>query len=166
MSANLDLTVVLETSRWTDVLSNYEPMIQMVVSETLITLGQIDQPKAASIVLADDEFLQKYNLQFRGKDKPTNVLSFPADKSMHFVDNIDNLGDILISLSTLEREAAEQEKTFEDHFKHMLVHGVLHLLGHDHQEDEEAEKMETLEITILLALGVANPYEHKEKVSC
>jgi len=166
MSRNLDLTIVLETSRWTDVLPNYETMIQMVVSETLITLGQIDQPKAASIVLADDEFLQKYNLQFRGKDKPTNVLSFPADKSMHFVDNIDNMGDILISLNTLESEAAEQEKSFENHFKHMLVHGILHLLGYDHQEDNEAEKMETLEITILLTLGVANPYEHKEKVSC
>jgi probable rRNA maturation factor len=195
-----DLTIILETPRWAEKLPSYETIIQTVVNETLHTLGRKTQGVEASIVLADDEFLQGFNFQYRGKNYPTNVLSFPADKSSHFVaprsnsqdsaadaskvehqsgayslgngaaeyraedldgelDELDNLGDILISLNTLEVEAVEQKKSFEDHFKHMLVHGVLHLIGYDHQTDEEAHKMESLEVTILQALGVANPYE-------
>jgi probable rRNA maturation factor len=160
MSPHIDITIILETERWAEKLPNFEPLIKTVVHETLITIGDHRPSLEVSIVLADDEFLQLHNKQFRGKDHPTNVLSFPADRGIHFVDDVENLGDILISLSTLEREVSEQNKSFEDHFKHMLVHGILHLIDYDHQTDEEATKMEALEVTILQALGVANPYEH------
>ncbi len=158
MSPNIDITVILDEPRWATVLPSYEAIIENVVHTTLLALGKLIENSQISVVLADDEFLQRYNKQFRAKDHATNVLSFPADTSMQFGDDIVNFGDILISLSTLEWEATEQGKTFENHFKHMLVHGILHLLGYDHQIDEEAEKMEGLEITILQSLGVKNPY--------
>lgn len=107
--------------------------------------------KDFSIMLEADAYLQELNHQFRGLDKPTNVLSFPAGAP-------DYLGDIAISLQTIAREALEQGKTLEAHFSHMVVHGVLHLLGHDHEDDAEADKMETLEIEILNKLSIANPY--------
>ncbi|NBX02785.1 MAG: rRNA maturation RNase YbeY [Alphaproteobacteria bacterium] len=102
-----------------------------------------------TVVLADDAFVKNLNRDFRGKDKPTNVLSFPGDG---------HLGDIVLAFETIEREAKEQQKTFKAHVQHLLVHGTLHLLGHDHIKDAEAEKMEALEIKILKELGVANPY--------
>lgn len=161
MTPNLDITIIPETDRWQAALPNYIPIIENVVEITLLEVGHPLNNTELSVVLADDEFLQRFNAQYRGKDHPTNVLSFPADKSVEFADNIDNLGDILISLSTLEWEATEQGKSLESHFKHMLIHGVLHLLGYDHQADDEAEKMENLEITILQSLGIENPYEQK-----
>ena len=102
-----------------------------------------------TVVLAHDAFVKTLNRDFRGKDKPTNVLSFPGDG---------HIGDLVLAFETIEREAAEQGKSFKAHTQHLLVHGVLHLLGHDHIKDAEAEKMEALEIKILKKLGVANPY--------
>jgi probable rRNA maturation factor len=165
MPSDVDITIILQNKRWTDALPTYETIVPSIVNETLIIIGRKADNTEASVVLADDAFLQKYNLGFRGKDHPTNVLSFPADKSMPFADQINNLGDILISLETIEREALEQHKSLEDHFKHMLVHGILHLVGYDHQSDDDADKMESLEITILQTFGVSNPYDHKTKVS-
>lgn len=104
-----------------------------------------------SVVLGDDAFVQGLNKQYRGKDKPTNVLSFPQELPM--------LGDIVLAHETIMRDAKEQDKSFKDHLTHLLVHGLLHLLGHDHEEDDEAEIMESLEIEILSLMGVKNPYE-------
>jgi len=106
-----------------------------------------------SILLTSDGGIQKLNKNFRNQDKPTNVLSFPGD------DGDDYLGDIAISFHTLEREAAEQEKSFDHHFIHILVHGLLHLKGYDHETDGEAEEMEALEIKILADLNIQNPYK-------
>lgn len=110
---------------------------------------------AATVLLADDETLRAMNARFRGKDRPTNVLSFPAAGSAGPA----YLGDIALALQTVAREAAEQEKTVTDHIAHLIVHGVLHLAGHDHGEERQAEAMEALERRILAALGIADPYD-------
>ena len=105
-----------------------------------------------SVVLADDAFVQNLNRDYRDKDKPTNVLSFPQDTPM--------LGDVVLAYETVKREAEEQDKGFEDHLAHLLVHGVLHLLGYDHEDDKQAEEMEALEVEILSRLSIKNPYEN------
>lgn len=108
--------------------------------------------------LADDAEVQQLNKQFRDKDKPTNVLSFPADLQFPDPDEPLYIGDIIFAMPTVLREAAEQGKTFEHHLKHLTLHGLLHLFGYDHIEDTDAEIMENLEITLLDALKIKNPY--------
>jgi probable rRNA maturation factor len=109
-----------------------------------------------SVYLVDETEGQALNLQYRGKDKPTNVLSFPADLPEEV--DIPLLGDLVVCAPVVEREAAEQGKTLAAHWAHMLVHGSLHLLGFDHIEDEAAEQMEALETAILVQLGFPAPY--------
>jgi probable rRNA maturation factor len=109
-----------------------------------------------SIVLTDDAEQQVLNRDWRGIDKSTNVLSFPQIEPFGPVSGL--LGDIILARETLEREAAEQGVSFEDHFTHLVVHGFLHLLGYDHIDDDEALAMEGLETQILASLGVADPY--------
>lgn len=104
-----------------------------------------------AVVLADDKFVQALNRQYRGKNKPTNVLSFPSDEE-------GELGDLILAIETIEKEAQEQKKKFRNHAIHLLVHGFLHLLGYDHLEKKQAEIMECLEVKILKRLGVSNPY--------
>ncbi|MBI1260167.1 MAG: rRNA maturation RNase YbeY [Rhizobiales bacterium] len=108
-----------------------------------------------SIVLADDDFVQGLNRKWRQKDKPTNVLSFPAGEN---TGGTDHLGDIVLAFETISREAVEQKKTMADHFSHLVVHGMLHLMGYDHEDEGEAEDMESLERDILAGLGIADPY--------
>jgi len=100
---------------------------------------------------------QQLNLQYRGKDKPTNVLSFPSDFTAEL--NIPLLGDLAICACVVEQEALEQKKTSTAHWAHMLVHGTLHLLGYDHIDDNDADIMEALETGIITSLGFPAPYE-------
>ncbi len=109
-----------------------------------------------SVVFTNDAFIQELNKQYRHQDKPTNVLSFPLPGDPF---KNEALGDIIISIKTIQKEAEQQGKTFEDHLQHMLVHGFLHLLGYDHEEAHEAEAMENLEVEILKDLGISNPYK-------
>ena len=105
------------------------------------------------------------NLQYREKDKPTNVLSFPSDMPEEMLSLLDAepLGDLVICIPVVLQEAKEQHKTPSDHFTHLLVHGILHLLGYDHETSElDAEEMEALEVKILKKLGVENPYQADE----
>ena len=113
-----------------------------------------------SLVLADDDLVHQLNHQYRGIDRATNVLSFstfstetapPADRPVM-------LGDVVLARETLVAEAAMQGKALADHFSHLVVHGVLHLLGYDHEDAGEAEVMEDLEASVLAKLGIANPY--------
>ncbi len=110
-----------------------------------------------SIVLADDRFVQNLNKTYRNKDKPTNVLSFPQDPDEN--SKIINLGDVVLAYETVKAESLSQNKNFNDHLAHLLVHGILHLLDYDHEDDREAQKMESLEIRVLERLGIKNPYE-------
>jgi probable rRNA maturation factor len=120
-------------------------------------LSVIDDDCELSIRLVDESESAELNSQYRGKDKSTNVLSFPFDAPIALSPRL--LGDLVICAQVVEREAAEQHKPSADHWAHMVVHGCLHLLGYDHIEDEEAEEMEALEIELLSSLQIANPYD-------
>jgi probable rRNA maturation factor len=109
-----------------------------------------------SIVLTDDAEQRELNAQWRGIDKPTNVLSFPQIDPRGPVRGL--LGDIVLARETVEREAAEQGVSLADHFTHLVVHGFLHILGYDHLVEDEALAMEGLETQILASLGIADPY--------
>jgi probable rRNA maturation factor len=110
-----------------------------------------------SVVLGDDALSRRLNREFRGKDKPTNVLSFAMGNEA--ATGLPKLaGDVVIALETLINEAKSQHKTPEEHLGHLVVHGVLHLAGFDHREDSAASEMEQLEIAVLESLGIRDPY--------
>ena len=113
-----------------------------------------------AIRLVDSGEGQAMNLQYRGKDYATNVLSFPAELPEGLPEDFDfpQLGDLVICAPVVAREATEQGKALNDHYAHLTVHGVLHLLGFDHIDEAEAEEMEALERSILAGLGIADPY--------
>ena len=110
-----------------------------------------------TVLLTDDKTIQDLNARFRGKDKPTNVLSFPAAESA-----APHLGDIALAFGVCAAEAEAQGKPLAHHLMHLTVHGVLHLLGYDHEADAEAEEMEGMERAILATLGVPDPYAHPQ----
>ncbi|MEZ5896291.1 MAG: rRNA maturation RNase YbeY [Parvularculaceae bacterium] len=109
-----------------------------------------------SLVFTDDASVQRLNAQFRGRDNATNVLSFPPGDAP--VAEHDYLGDIALAFETCAREATAKNIPLGDHAAHLIVHGVLHLIGYDHEDDDEAEEMERRESEILVTLGVADPY--------
>lgn len=153
----IDIDISVRSDLWTETSEQIEQLISEAASKTLDVSGQ-NGAHELSIVLADNAFIRQLNKEWRGKDKPTNVLSFPQGEP-------ELLGDVILAHETIATEAEEQNKAFADHLKHLVVHGVLHLLGHDHEEDDEAETMERLEIEILGHLGVKNPYEITNSVS-
>ncbi|SKA23530.1 rRNA maturation RNase YbeY [Consotaella salsifontis] len=112
-----------------------------------------------SLVLADDATVKALNAQWRDKDKATNVLSFPAVELQPGDAPGPLLGDIIVARETVLAEASAEQKAPADHFCHLVVHGLLHLLGYDHIEEAEAEEMEALEVAVLGDLGIADPYE-------
>ncbi|MCP5335987.1 MAG: rRNA maturation RNase YbeY [Oceanospirillaceae bacterium] len=126
-------------------------------------LAEIKPDAELCIVLIDEAESQELNAQYRGKDYPTNVLSFPFEQPegidpAELGDIANVIGDMLICAQVVQREAAEQGKSPEAHWAHMVVHGCLHLCGYDHIEDDEAEEMENLERAILKKLGYPDPY--------
>lgn len=116
---------------------------------------------AVTLRIAAADEVQALNRDYRDKDKPTNVLSFPSELPPELAAQIDEteLGDIIICADVVAAEASEQGKALNAHWAHMVVHGMLHLQGYDHIEDSDATEMEALEIRILAGLGFANPYE-------
>ena len=157
--SQLSLTLVTESPSWKQQIPDIDELSQQVILSTLKVLNLSAKQIEVSVVLADDEFIRGYNRQYRSIDRATNVLSFSALDEAQVVNDNDNLGDIMMAFTTVEREAGEQSKPFVHHYMHLLIHGVLHLLGYDHETDKEAEEMESLEIKILGQLGVSDPYK-------
>jgi len=127
-----------------------------------LALRQRQADSELTIRMVDEEEGRTLNRDYRHKDYATNVLSFPADlpdgpDGQPLLD-IPLLGDLVICVPVVEREAAEQGKTLQAHWAHLVIHGCLHLLGYDHQDDSQAEEMETLETTLMAELGHADPY--------
>ena len=156
----INFSITQKSENWKD-LVQYENIAKLVCAqvEKHFEVENTD----VSIVLANDEFVHELNKSYRGFDKPTNVLSFPADNEFNHEEH-ENLGDIIISYETTDMEAKDQGKSFENHFTHLLLHGLLHLMGLDHMNGGEAEKMEQLERQILKDLGIDDPYEGTELI--
>ncbi len=133
-------------------------LVDGVLQATLRELGFDNIDSELSLVFTNDADIREINAKWRHIDKPTNVLSFPAFALQPGQEPEEILGDIVIARETVEREAAEEDKSFDDHLSHLVVHGLLHLMGYDHQNDEEAEQMEALERKILASLGISDPY--------
>ncbi len=142
------IEIEIEAEGWSTALPTVEAVVDTAAKAAL---GSVEGDVV--VLLADDAVVQDLNARFRQKDKPTNVLSFPAAESA-----FPHLGDVVLGLEYCVEEAKAQGKTLEAHLSHLVVHGVLHLLGYDHIEDEEAEEMEGEERTILAGLGFADPY--------
>lgn len=150
------LDILVNAPAWKSALPGYEALLERS-AEAALTHLNASRSYEISVVLTDDAEIQTLNAQWRGKDKPTNVLSFPQEEETL-------LGDIVLALETVQREAEDQEKTLEDHTAHLFVHGLLHLLGYDHETGEaDAEEMEGLEIAICTQLGIKNPYSGDDK---
>lgn len=135
------------------------------VIETALRYIDVDQDCEIGIACVDNDESHKLNLEYRQKDKPTNVLSFPSDIPEEVLPLLDAwpMGDLVICIPVVLQEAIDQSKTPIEHFTHMLVHGVLHLMGYDHETSEaDAEEMEALEIKILAKLGFDNPYTEQD----
>ncbi|MEH6447432.1 MAG: rRNA maturation RNase YbeY [Oleispira sp.] len=153
----LQLDVQLAVEKETDLPS--EEQLNTWANAALVTRTEHEEPEL-TIRIVDEAESQELNFDYRGKDKPTNVLSFPFEAPAHVP--IPLLGDLVVCKQVVEREAIEQGKTLTAHWAHMIVHGCLHLLGYDHIEDEEAEEMEGIEKVIMKDLGFEDPYKNDE----
>ncbi|MDQ3125998.1 MAG: rRNA maturation RNase YbeY [Pseudomonadota bacterium] len=146
------IEVEVEDEAWTAALPNAVAVVERAAAAAL---GAIEGDVV--VLLTDDAAVHDLNARFRDRDQPTNVLSFPAAESA-----APHLGDLVLAHDVCAAEAMAQGKSLADHLTHLTVHGVLHLLGHDHIDEAEAEAMEAEERTLLASLGVADPYRPHE----
>lgn len=155
-SAWLRIDIVPDSGDW----SAYEPVATHVLSAAAALAAHpelADHAVAeACVALSDDDNVRGLNATYRGLDKPTNVLSFPAGSGPR--DGVIPLGDVVLAVETITREAEDQAVAPVQHLQHLVVHGLLHLLGYDHESDEEAAQMEAIETAVLASLGIPNPY--------
>ncbi len=152
---NLMIEVALEDERWLE-LGDLDAFVERTLETALRrSAARIGSGAGICVLFCDDARIRELNKQWRGFDKPTNVLSFPAGGEIAAAPF---LGDVAIAFETVRREAQEEGKSLADHARHMIVHGFLHLLGHDHENDDTAQAMEALEAKILHEMGVADPY--------
>ncbi len=158
-----DLTIELIFSHqpWRDILT-VVPLIEHAATtayKVACDIDKIENAHEVAINLSNDKQIQSLNRQFRDKDAPTNVLSFPFDNEFaHNMPGPKPLGDIILALETITLEAKQQDKPLDHHIAHLVVHGILHLFGYDHIEEEEAQEMERLETKILASLSIPCPY--------
>jgi probable rRNA maturation factor len=153
-----EIEVVLEDAGWTALLPNAQALVQIAARAALAAAGAAAEGEIV-VLLTNDAEVRGLNARFRGKDATTNVLSFPAPARVP-----GSLGDIALALGVCRAEAAAQNKTLSAHLQHLVTHGVLHLLGYDHEIEAEAEAMETMERTVMAGLGEADPYGAHEDV--
>lgn len=156
-----EIDVLIEAEGW-KILPDVEKIAEVAAIAALAsekTTGDV------AILLADDAEMRRLNATFRGKDKPTNVLSFPAPPLPPGLKGTDSLflGDLALGYETCAAEALAEGKTLRDHLSHLVVHGLLHLVGYDHETEVEAERMEGRERAILAKLGIADPYSGAEE---
>ena len=153
------IDIEVEHPAWVTTLPDVEALVRAAALAALY--GRLpapdDEAAGVTILLADDAAVLELNGQFRGQAAATNVLSFPAAANPE-----GHLGDIALAFETCLEEAGVQGKSLSHHLQHLTVHGVLHLLGHDHISDDEAEVMEDLERKVLAGLGVPDPYEARD----
>jgi probable rRNA maturation factor len=160
------ITLALEEQGWgagPDWPKLVDQALRAAIAETpYADLAEVDREVEVSVTLGDDAAVQTLNKAWRNKDKPTNVLSFPMTSPEEMDDLPDGaeamLGDIILAHGVCSREAAEKSITIADHATHLVVHGMLHLLGYDHMSEGEAEAMEAMEQRALARLGIADPY--------
>ncbi|MEZ9254614.1 rRNA maturation RNase YbeY [Vibrio cyclitrophicus] len=149
MSIELDLQLAVENEQGLPT----EQDIQLWLNKTI---PQFQENAELTVRIVDTQESHQLNHEYRGKDKPTNVLSFPFEAPPGI--ELDLIGDLIICRQVVEKEAEEQNKPLLAHWAHMVVHGSLHLLGYDHIEDDEAEEMESLETEIMQTMGFEDPY--------
>jgi probable rRNA maturation factor len=154
--------VLIEAGDWAE-LPNCRLLIRKAV-RAVFAAEKARKEASIALLLTDNQGIQRLNAQFRQLDKPTNVLSFPAapNQSMALARELFFLGDLALGYQTCAAEARAERKTLGDHLSHLVVHGVLHLMGYDHVADAEAEQMEMRERFILAKLGIADPYAGAE----
>ena len=157
--------VVIEDARWKTL--ELMQIANQAFFETLFLLDLHHKSYACCILACDNKQIKQLNNKFRGKNCPTNVLSFPASLENYETkntltpgeaNNFHELGDIAIAFDICKKEATKSKVKFEHHVYHLIVHSVLHLLGFDHEEEENATKMEKIEVQVLAKLGISNPY--------
>jgi len=146
---SVDVDIQVPCKSWRRALPRAGTLARRAVAAALHEARHAE-PSELSLVLADDATLARLNAKYRRRKGPTNVLSFPSAPPL--------LGDVVIAYQTTAREAKAQKKSLADHFAHLVVHGTLHLLGHDHVRIADARRMEALEVAALFRLGVADPY--------
>ncbi len=155
MQAVIDIEI--EDAAWSDALPDVEAVVERAAQGALDTLTQAKRGGAVAILLTDDAAVADLNTRFRGKPTSTNVLSFPAADSAY-----PHLGDVALAYGVCASEAEAQSKSLADHLTHLVVHGVLHLLGYDHESEADAEVMEQMECEILRRFGIADPYAQRD----
>ncbi len=158
MNLLLDVQIADELDGWSDYLPSDDDLQRWSMA-ALQGRTEFAEPELTIRLVHNDES-QELNSEYRGKDKPTNVLSFPFEAPPEVP--IELLGDLIICAPVVQAEAQEQSKTPQAHWAHMVVHGCLHLLGYDHIKDDEAEIMENLERHIMASLGFSDPYSDDE----
>ena len=158
--AELEIDIDIRNPDWTSELPNLRDICHRALHGAWGAVSQDNRHHDVSVVLANDAFQADLNAQYRGKTGSTNVLSFPSDIDPSHVPVTEAvpLGDIVLAFETLARESEALGVSLQDHFSHLLVHGMLHLIGFDHETENDATEMETLEVNVLAALGIANPY--------
>ena len=171
MVMNNQLNVIVDDEKWPEdcigkACDIFDAAIEYLQKNNLGNEIGFSKPIVINLSLSDNNTVQQLNAEFRKMDKPTNVLSFANIDSDDFCENIKQekqieLGDIIIALGVLQEEAKVKNISLKDHFAHLLVHGILHLFGYDHQDDKDAEEMEQIEINILSRLNINNPYEEQ-----
>jgi probable rRNA maturation factor len=162
MTAALTIDVNTADPAWDGLLPDAAAIAREMAAASWRAAGADTQPAELSVLLADDATVQRLNRDHRGQDRPTNVLSFPLGDPISGETSPVMLGDVVLASGVVAREAVTQNKSVAAHFRHLMVHGVLHLLGYEHETDTDADEMESLEVTILAGYAVPDPYRQRE----